>query len=280
MKLLFDNLSVRISKMTTRTYSTSFSLGIYFLSNRLRNSIYAIYGFVRLADEIVDSFNGYDQEYLLSAFKQETYRAIEQRVSVNPILNSFQKTVHQYSISQDLIEAFFQSMEMDLRKVDYTSERYRQYIFGSAEVVGLMCLHVFTEGDAKLYESLKPYAMKLGAAFQKVNFLRDLREDYYILGRVYFPEIDLDLSEFTDETKKRIEEEIENDFKSALTGIRALPPSSKGGVYLAYITYLSLFNKIKKLPADRIINERVRINNGTKFGLMLNSMVQSKFNWI
>lgn len=281
MKPLFDNLSVQVSKKFTQTYSTSFSLGIYFLHNRLRGHIYAIYGFVRLADEIVDSFEGYDQRYLLSNFKKETYDAIDRRISVNPVLNSFQQTVHQFNINPDLIEAFFQSMEMDLENVNYTSEKYQKYIFGSAEVVGLMCLYVFTEGDQRMYKALKPYAMKLGAAFQKVNFLRDLKEDYHVLGRVYFPNVDLtDFTDFTEQSKRLIEDEINDDLDIALTGIRELPATSKGGVYLAYVTYRSLFRKIKKLPASRILNERVRINNSKKFGLMLHSLLRYKLNWI
>lgn len=274
MKLLFDNLSMNISKMTTRTYSTSFSLGIYFLDSRLRNAIYGIYGFVRIADEIVDSFEGFDKKNLLTRFKSETYEAIHARISVNPILNSFQQVVHQYSIRPELIEMFLQSMEMDLEKVNYTPEKYRQYILGSAEVVGLMCLQVFTEGNHTMYEELKPYAMKLGAAFQKVNFLRDMKEDYQVLGRTYFPHVDM--SDFTGLAKKQIEEEIESDFKIALAGIKKLPSSSKGGVYLAYVYYRSLFKKIKKLPAHRILVERIRINNGKKFGLMINSLLEFK----
>lgn len=278
MKLLFDDLSVQVSKMTTRTYSTSFSLGIYFLNNRLRDAIYSIYGFVRIADEIVDSFEGYDRERLLTRFRQETYEALENKISINPILNSFQQVVHQHKIDIDLIENFLQSMEMDLGKINYTKDTYQQYIFGSAEVVGLMCLHVFTEGDLKMFDELKPYAMKLGAAFQKVNFLRDLKDDYHILGRTYFPNVDM--TEFNAEAKKQIEKEIEHDFAIALAGIKKLPRSSKGGVYLAYVYYLSLFKKIKKLPAQHILKERVRINNGQKFGLMLNSLVQNKMNWV
>lgn len=278
MKLLFDNLSIEVSKMTTRAYSTSFSLGIYFLNGRLRNAIYSIYGFVRVADEIVDSFEGFDKKYLLTKFKEETYEAIESRISVNPILNSFQQAVHQYKINNGLIETFLLSMEMDLEKVDYTTEKYQQYILGSAEVVGLMCLHVFTEGDVKMYEELKPYAMKLGAAFQKVNFLRDMKADYQILGRSYFPNVDM--TEFTGKAKEQIEEEIEGDFKMALAGIKKLPASSKGGVYLAYVYYQSLFRKIKKLPPHRILTERIRINNGKKFGLMLNSLLEFKMNMV
>lgn len=278
MKLLFDNLSVNVSKLTTRAYSTSFSLGIYFLNPRLRNAIYSIYSFVRLADEIVDSFHGYDKAYLIEKFKKETYEAIESGISLNPILNSFQHAVQQYSISLDLIETFLLSMQMDLEKLKYTSDKYDQYILGSAEVVGLMCLQVFTENDEKKYDELKPYAMKLGAAFQKVNFLRDMKDDYEILGRCYFPNVDI--SNFDGAAKKQIEYEIEEDFKIALQGIKKLPGTAKGGVYLAYVYYKSLFKKIKKLPAQRVLTERVRINNGKKFGLMLNSLVANKMNWV
>ena len=276
MKSLFDNVSVQCSKLTTRTYSTSFSLGIYFLKNKLRNPIYSIYGFVRFADEIVDSFEGYDKKRLLEKFKVETFEAIEYRISLNPILNSFQQVVHQYNISHDLIETFLKSMEMDLEKVNYTSEKYNEYILGSAEVVGMMCLHVFTEGNKNLYEELKPFAMKLGAAFQKINFLRDMKADYQILGRTYFPNVDM--TRFSSSTKLKIENEIEQDFKEALIGIKKLPSSSKGGVYLAYVYYKSLFKKIKKVPAQKILSERIRISNGEKFGLMLKSMLQYKMN--
>jgi len=276
MKLLFDHLSAKVSKMTTRAYSTSFSLGIYFLNNRLRNAIYSIYGFVRIADEIVDSFEGYDKKYLLAKFKQETYESLDSRISVNPILHSFQQAVHQYHIDHGLIAQFLQSMEMDLDKVRYTTDKYQQYILGSAEVVGLMCLHVFTEGNQSMYEELKPFAMKLGAAFQKVNFLRDMKDDYHLLGRTYFPNVDM--ADFTHSAKKQIEEEIEQDFKIALEGIKKLPSSSKGGVYLAYVYYQSLFNKIKKLPPHRVLKERIRINNGKKLGLMVNSLLEYKMN--
>lgn len=276
MKSLFDNVSVQCSKLTTRAYSTSFSLGIYFLKNNLRNPIYSIYGFVRFADEIVDSFEGYDKKRLLEKFKVETYEAIDNRISLNPILNSFQQVVHQYNISHDLFETFLKSMEMDLENVNYTSEKYNQYILGSAEVVGLMCLHVFTEGNKNLYQELKPYAMKFGAALQKVNFLRDMKADYQILGRTYFPNVDMNC--FSSDIKRKIENEIEQDFKEALIGIKKLPTSSKGGVYLAYVYYYSLFNKIKQLSAQKILTERIRINNGEKFGLMLNSMFQYKMN--
>lgn len=274
MKSLFDNLSVEVSRMTTRSYSTSFSLGIYFLHDRLRDPVYSVYGFVRVADEIVDSFEGYDQAYLLEKFKKDTYEAIEQGISTNPVLNSFQQVVHEYNIDHELIEIFLQSMEMDLQKVDYNSEKYQKYILGSAEVVGLMCLHIFTEGDREKFEELKPYAMKLGAAFQKVNFLRDLKDDYHVLGRTYFPGVDM--SNFSSVEKRQIEKEIEEDFSFALKGIKKLPPSAKGGVYLAYVYYQSLFKKIKKLPAQRVLSGRIRINNGKKFGLMINSLVECK----
>lgn len=278
MKILFDNLSLQVSKMTTRAYSTSFSLGIYCLSNSLRDSIYSIYGFVRLADEIVDSFEGFDKKHLLAKFKVETYEAIENRISLNPILNSFQNAVHQYNIGLDLVETFLQSMEMDLEKVDYTAEKYQQYILGSAEVVGLMCLHVFTGGNLNQFNELKPYAMKLGAAFQKVNFLRDMKDDYQVLGRTYFP--DVDISEFTLAAKEQIEQDIENDFQIAMKGIKLLPSTSRGGVYLAYVYYKALFNKIKKLPPKKVLSERIRINNGKKLGIMVNCMVQNKLNWV
>ena len=278
MKKLYDDLSVLVSKNTTRTYSTSFSLGIYFLNPRLRGHIYSIYGFVRVADEIVDSFAGFDQKSLLNKFRQDTYDAIDSGISCNPILNSFQRTVHQYDIDLELIELFLKSMEMDLEKVDYTEEKYQQYILGSAEVVGLMCLHVFTEGNRAVFAELKPYAMKLGAAFQKVNFLRDIKDDYHILGRTYFPNVDL--SDFNLQAKEQIEREIETDFETALVGIRKLPATSRGGVYLAYVYYRSLFNKIKKLPPKQIFTERIRINNGRKLSLMLGSLLSTKLDMV
>ncbi len=274
MKSLFDEVSVECSKLTTKRYSTSFSLGIYFLSKRMRNHIYAIYGFLRFADEIVDSFEGYNQARLFSQFKAATYDALNDKISLNPILNAFQNTVHQYNIDHSLIDIFFHSMEMDLQKMDYSKEKYEQYILGSAEVVGLMCLQVFTEGDKIKYQSLQPFAMKLGAAFQKINFLRDLQADYEGLGRTYFPNVDM--TRFNAQTKKQIEVEIELDFKEALTGIKLLPASSKGGVYLAYVYYYALFNKIKRIPAERVLLERIRINNLRKFTLMLNSLFQYK----
>lgn len=276
MKALFDNVAVKCSKLTTQAYSTSFSLGIYFLNKRLHDPIYSIYGLVRFADEIVDSFHGYERAYLLSKFKADTYEAIEKGISLNPILNSFQHVVNKYAISHELIETFFNSMEMDLNDTQHSKNSYEKYILGSAEVVGLMCLHVFTEGNKQLFELLKPSAMRLGAAFQKVNFLRDLKADYEVLGRTYFPSVNMD--HFNTHTKQQIEAEIEADFKEALNGIKKLPVAAKGGVYLAYVYYRALFSKIKRLPAHHILSKRVRISNTEKFTLMVNSMFQYKFN--
>lgn len=276
MKSLFDDLSRDCSRITTRKYSTSFSLGILFLNRKLRAPVYAIYGFVRLADEIVDSFHGYDKARLLSDFRRETEDALVNKISLNPILNAFQEAVHQYNISKEWIDHFMVSMEMDLHKVTYTGEAYRQYIYGSAEVVGLMCLHVFTEGDPVQFDKLKPYARKLGAAFQKVNFLRDLKDDNELLDRSYFP--DVDLTTFSADDKRKIEKEIEADFTEALTGIKMLPESSRNGVFLAYCYYQRLFKKIRKLPSHRIMNERVRIPNYQKLMLMVTSNLRHQLN--
>ena len=274
MKQLFDELSYSVSKITTRKYSTSFSLGILALKPSIRSAIYAIYGYVRLADEIVDSFHGYDKEKLLNRLKVETYDALHEGISLNPILQSFQETVNQYKIDKSLIEQFLHSMEMDLQKIDYNSELYEEYIFGSAEVVGLMCLQVFTDGNMEKYSELKPYAMKLGSAFQKVNFLRDMKDDYQILGRTYFPNIDMCI--FDNYVKCQIEEEIEEEFKEALIGIKKLPHSSMFGVYLAYKYYLSLFQKIKRKSSKEILNNRIRIHNSEKAYLAFKSYVRYK----
>ncbi|HET8810097.1 MAG TPA: phytoene/squalene synthase family protein [Flavobacteriaceae bacterium] len=274
MKKLFDELSYEVSKCTTKKYSTSFSLGILALKPTIRNGIYAIYGFVRLADEIVDSFHDYDKEKLLNEFKKDTYKAIEAGISLNPILQSFQESVHQYQIDPTLIDQFLHSMEMDLNAVDYNSELYEEYIFGSAEVVGLMCLQVFTQGDKTMYGKLKPYAQKLGSAFQKVNFLRDLQEDYEVLGRTYFPNIEMNV--FNDECKVQIEQEIEMEFKEALIGIKMLPDCAKFGVYLAYRYYLSLFRKIRNTHATKIMTERVRIPNTNKLFITMRTYVKYK----
>lgn len=278
MKEMFDQLSAECSKLTTKRYSTSFSLGIYFLSKEIRQPIYSIYGFVRLADEIVDSFHQYDKKYLLNKFSQDSFEAIELGISLNPVLNSFQKVINEYQIDHELINLFLKSMEMDLSEQTYTPALYNAYVLGSAEVVGLMCLKVFTKGDQQEYERLKPYAMKLGSAFQKVNFLRDVKADHQALNRNYFPNIDLAL--FCDNQKKQIEEEIESEFIEALIGIKMLPLCSRNGVYLAYIYYKKLFNKIKGLSAERIMTERIRIPNHHKIGLMFDSVIRHKLNVI
>ena len=274
MKKLFDELSYEVSKSTTKKYSTSFSLGILALKPSIRPAIYAIYGYVRLADEIVDSFHDYNKEVLLERFKNETDLALEEGISLNPILQSFQQTVLNYKIDRELIHRFLHSMKMDLQQVNYNSDLYEEYIYGSAEVVGLMCLQVFTGGDKQKYEELKPFAQKLGSAFQKVNFLRDLKGDYHILGRTYFPNIEMNV--FNNNVKVEIEQAIASEFKEALLGIKMLPRSSKFGVYLAYKYYLSLFHKIRNENAQSILNQRVRIPNGVKFVVMLKSYVRYK----
>lgn len=274
MKQLFDELSYSVSKITTQKYSTSFSLGILALSPSIRNAVYAIYGYVRLADEIVDSFHGYDKEKLLNRLKIETQNALEEGISLNPIIQSFQETVHKYQIDTTLIDQFLHSMEMDLQKIDYSSALYDEYIYGSAEVVGLMCLQVFTERDKEKFEELKPYAMKLGSAFQKVNFLRDLKDDYQILGRTYFPNVDMCV--FDNCIKYQIEKEIEEEFKEALVGIKNLPNSSMFGVYLAYKYYLSLFKKIKRRSSTEIMNNRIRVSNSQKVFVAFKSYLRYK----
>ncbi len=274
MKEIFDELSFSVSKKTALKYSTSFSLGIKSLSSDIRPAIYAIYGFVRLADEVVDSFHGFDKEGLLTGLRKEVNQAIEQKISLNPILNSFQKAVNQYDIEWELIDTFLKSMEMDLFRTYYNAELYNEYILGSAEVVGLMCLRVFVYGNNDEYNRLKPYAMKLGSAFQKVNFLRDIKDDFEILGRTYFPGVDL--RNFDSAAKKGIEYEIEAEFSEALTGIRLLPVNAKFGVFLAYTYYFSLFRKIQNTPASAIAKQRIRINTGRKFSLMLSSYFQCK----
>jgi len=274
MKKLFDELSNQVSKATTQKYSTSFSLGIFALSNSIRPAVYAIYGFVRLADEIVDSFHDYDKKELLKRFSDQTWQAIDEGISLNPILQSFQDAVNTYQIDHQLIKQFLHSMEMDLHKIDYNSEQYKEYILGSAEVVGLMCLQIFVNGDKAQFSSLKPYAMKLGSAFQKINFLRDLKDDFHILGRNYFPHIEM--NGFNNDIKKQIENEIALEFKESLVGVKLLPSNSRFGVYLAYKYYLSLFKKIKNLSAEKILNERIRIPDGQKLSLAMSSYFQYK----
>ncbi len=278
MKALFDTLSHEMSEITTKKYSTSFSMGISFLHKSIHKPVYAIYGFVRFADEIVDSFHGFDKEYLLEDFKKQTYDAIEKGISLNPILNSFQWAVNEYRIPLELVETFLKSMEMDLEKREYDAEKYAQYILGSAEVVGLMCLKVFVNGDDQEYERLKPSAMKLGSAFQKINFLRDLKADYQELGRTYFPGIDL--NEFNNTVKKEIEADIEIDFREGYEGIKQLPKNARFGVYMAYIYYYKLFSKIKATPPQVILQERVRIPNNKKYRIFLKSYLKHNLNLI
>jgi len=276
MKELFDMISKKSSKLTTVTYSTSFSLGIRFFSRRYHDPIYAIYGFVRFADEIVDSFHGYDKARLLERFRTDTYLAIEEKISLNPILNNFQWVVNKYGIEKELIDLFLDSMEMDLKDISYDQEKFEKYILGSAEVVGLMCLRVFCEGDDEKYKKLKPPAMRLGSAFQKINFLRDLHADFEGLGRSYFPGIDL--SKFDDETKQKIEDDIALDFADGLEGIKMLPRGARFGVYMAYVYFHKLFLKIKRTRSSRIMKERIRIPNRTKYKLLVTSYLKHQLN--
>lgn len=267
-------MSVATSKLTTRAYSTSFSLGINCLGRALHQPIYSIYGFVRFADEIVDSFHHYDKQLLLDEFKEDTYKALERGISMNPILNSFQMVVHRYNIDLELIDCFLRSMEMDLVKSEHSAESYADYILGSAEVVGLMCLKVFVDGNERMYQQLKPYAMKLGSAFQKINFLRDLNADYVGLGRVYFPGIDLSI--FSEKEKAEIMKDIRLDFEVALEGIKLLPKDARFGVYVAYTYYFELFKKIQGVPAAQLLGQRVRVTNGKKLLLLLSAALRNR----
>jgi phytoene/squalene synthetase len=274
---IFEQTSSKCSKFITNAYSTSFSLGIKTLSKKFHDPICGIYAFVRYADEIVDTFHGFDKKTLLERFKKDTYVAIDEKISLNPVLYSFQKVVNDYKIPNDLIEAFFRSMEMDLYKNAYGQDGYEEYIYGSAEVVGLMCLKVFAEGDEKLYEELKHTARALGAAFQKVNFLRDMKSDFDERGRVYFPGIDFE--NFKEAAKKQIEDEIAADFALAKEGIDRLPLSARGGVELAYLYYLKLFAKIKAQPASKIKEARIRVPDYQKLGILAWSTIQNRFNY-
>jgi len=276
MMQLFHTLSEECSRLTTEKYSTSFASAIRLLHKDLRQAIHGIYGFVRLADEIVDSFHEHAQAELLEEFESETYLAIERKISLNPILNSFQRVVHNYSLDLLQLRAFFKSMRMDLHHQQYVRDLYEEYIYGSAEVVGLMCLSVFCEGDRRLIQKLEPAARSLGAAFQKVNFLRDLKDDHRNLNRSYFP--GFDVAKFTEAKKREIEEEIENDFAEAIAGIYGLPAKARLGVYIAYKYYLSLFYKIKKLKPSCILAERVRIPNYRKLIILMGAGVRSQFN--
>jgi phytoene/squalene synthetase len=273
---LFNEVSSTCSKETTERYSTSFSSAIQLLHKDLRPHIYHIYGLVRFADEIVDSFHGFDKQKLLHDFKLQTWQAIEDGISMNPILNSFQHTVNTYNINHRLIAAFFHSMEMDLTERVYDRNGYQEYIYGSAEVVGLMCLYVFCEGDSSKYEQLKPAARSLGAAFQKVNFLRDIKADFQGLHRIYFP--GCDFRNFRLDDKINIEIDIQNDFNAAYEGIKSLPVKARFGVYVAYKYYLSLFKKIKKLPPQQILETRIRIPDYNKVVILAKAGLRTQLN--
>lgn len=273
---LFHTVSQECSKITTQRYSTSFSSAILMLHSSLRTPIYNIYGFVRFADEIVDTFHEFDKETLLSEFKNQTFAAIEAGISLNPILNSFQRTVNEFNIDHKLIQAFFYSMELDLNKSKYDLQGYQEYIYGSAEAVGLMCLYVFCNGDKDNFQKLKPAAQALGAAFQKINFLRDIKADYEGLNRTYFPGIDF--RNFTPDMKKAIEDDIAKDFANAHKGILELPVKAKFGVYVAYKYYFSLFKRIKKAQPALLLNNRVRISNYSKALIFMRAGLRSQLN--
>lgn len=276
MMQLFDQTAFGCSKLITQAYSTSFTLGIKTLDKRFHDPIYAIYGYVRYADEIVDTFHGHDKGELLERFRKETYVAINDKINLNPVLHAFQTVVRQYDIEHELIDSFLNSMEMDLYHDRYTDNLYNEYIYGSAEVVGLMCLRVFCEGDDKLYQQLKPAAKALGSAFQKVNFLRDMKSDYVERGRVYFP--GMNFTTFDQEAKRQVEENIQADFDAAYAGIMNLPDGARMGVYLAYVYYLALFDKIKKTAADVVKQERIRVSDRRKIGLLVQTYVKSSLN--
>ncbi len=279
MKALFDIVSQTCSRKVTQTYSTSFSMATKMLAPSIRQDIYNIYGFVRFADEIVDSFHDYDKETLFKYFREDLERSLKDRISLNPILNAFQHTVHSYSIPKELIDAFMKSMELDLSKNVYrTKEEYQEYIYGSADVVGLMCLKVFVKGDEIRYNELKNAAMHLGSAFQKVNFLRDLKADHDGLNRTYFP--NTNLNELDELSKKAIIDEIEEDFKLGYAGILQLPAEAKFGVFIAYRYYRRLLKKLYKTPAVEIKNKRIRVPNYEKVGLLTRSYVKYHLNLV
>jgi phytoene synthase len=266
---LFDQTSLACSKLITTRYSTSFTLGIRTLDRRFHLPVYAVYGFVRWADEIVDTFHDRDKAALFADFRRQTDEALATGFSLNPVLHSFQLMVRRYGIDREFIEAFLKSMEMDLEDRSYHQGMYEEYIYGSAEVVGLMCLRIFCEGDQALFDRLREPARRLGAAFQKVNFLRDIRSDYEERGRVYFPGVQYE--QFDDAVKRAIEADIRADFEAGYAGIVQLPRAARLGVYLAYVYYLKLFHKIRQLPAARILGERVRVPDNTKLLLLLGS---------
>lgn len=273
---LYSDVCQECSEHITKRYSTSFSAGIKAFDKKLRSPIYAIYGFVRFADEIVDTFHTHDKYTLLKRFRQDTYTSIQERISLNPVLQAFQEVVHAYNIEIELIDAFLDSMEMDLHFNTYHDNLYKKYIYGSAEVVGLMCLRVFTQGDDVEYQRLKEGACALGSAFQKINFLRDMKSDYDERGRVYFPGIDF--RNFDNRQKQLIEADIKADFDKGYAGILQLPKSARLGVYLAYIYYINLFEKIKKANAQRVQQERIRVSDRRKVYLLASSVFRNSFN--
>lgn len=275
---LYNNSCEECSRLITNRYSTSFSLGIKMFDKKFRAPIYNIYGFVRFADEIVDTFHHHNKYELIRDFRKSTHEAIDNGISLNPVLHSFQKTVREYNIGKDLIDAFLDSMEMDLDKTSYEWHMYNQYIYGSAEVVGLMCLKVFVKNNIDEYNKLSSPARKLGSAFQKINFLRDIKSDYEERGRTYFPGVDY--LEFNNESKSEIEKDIEADFEAGYQGILELPKGSRLGVYLAYIYYINLFKKIKQSSASKLAEERIRIRDSKKFYLLASSAVKNSLNLI
>lgn len=277
MKKLFDQVSESCSRIVTESYSTSFTLATKMLDSSIRQDIYNIYGFVRFADEIVDSFHNYDKKELLDLFEKDLKKSIEDKISLNPILNSFQKTIHSYQIDYELVDSFLNSMKLDLDKKKYlTKKEFDQYVYGSADVVGLMCLKVFVKGNKNQYDDLRPYAMSLGSAFQKVNFLRDLKADHDGLNRSYFPNLNID--EFDEPSKKIILDEIDKDFRHALKGIFKLPSSARFGVYTAYKYYLKLLNKLRKTHPLKIKSSRIRVPNYQKVNVLARSYVRYRLN--
>jgi 15-cis-phytoene synthase len=279
MKSIFDTVSFDCSRNVTKSYSTSFSAAVKMLAPKIRQDIYNIYGFVRFADEIVDTFHDYDKEALFALFEKDLADALRNKISLNPILNSFQHTVHNFNIPHALIDAFMHSMKMDLHKKEYkTVDEYNEYIYGSADVVGLMCLKVFVNGNDKMFDELQHSAMRLGSAFQKVNFLRDLKADFEDLNRTYFP--NTDLSKLDEASKNEIIQEIEADFEAGFQGIINLPLEAKFGVYTAYIYYKKLLSKLKKTPSMEIKNARIRVPDYQKFGLLARCYVSYRLNLI
>lgn len=275
---LYHQCAEDCSKIVTNTYSTSFSLGIKMFAKPLRSPIYSIYGFVRFADEIVDTFHDWDKAALIKRFREDTYRSIEVGISLNPVLHAFQSVVHRYNIEQDLIDAFLDSMEMDLDKISFDSAEYKKYIYGSAEVVGLMCLRVFVDGDEEQYQSLRESACSLGSAFQKVNFLRDIQSDYEDRGRVYFPGVEY--AAFSNEDKEMIEDDIKKEFDDALQGIKRLPTGARLGVYVAYVYYSNLLKRIQEKNAAQVKKERTRVPDLSKILLLLGSSIRYQMGYI